>query len=249
MKTDFFALYDAMIAGVEGDEVISSAVAGDYWSLVETKSSTGIAMTTDGDSIAPMYPQGFAGMSISDAAKAAASWNLAEAGFGLASVNAFYNTRENLERLHCYEPFENYCTRGLDFTGKTVGLIGHLNGPAGMREQAKEVYIIERHPKSGDYPDSACEYLLPRCDIVLITGSSLVNKTLPRLLELCRNAYTILTGPSVPMCPALLDFGIDRLAGMIVSDRAAMLEKARNSLPGSPYPMGTPFLLMAQSRR
>lgn len=114
--------------------------------------------------------------------------------------------------------------------------------PPGTLDAAKQVYILERHPKPGDYPDSACEYLLPECDTVLITGSSMVNKTLPRLLELCKNAYVILTGPTVPLCPALLDFGIDRLAGMVVTDKAG----ARGGTPpsasmGRPIPTGAPF--------
>lgn len=124
-----------------------------------------------------------------------------------------------------------------------MGLIGHLRMPPGTLDAAKQVYILERHPKPGDYPDSACEYLLPECDTVLITGSSMVNKTLPRLLELCKNAYVILTGPTVPLCPALLDFGIDRLAGMVVTDKAGARRHAAECLDGPPYPYGRTFLL------
>jgi len=105
------------------------------------------------------------------------------------------------------------------------------------------VYIIERVPKAGDYPDAACDWILPRCDLVIITGSSLINKTLPHLLSLCEDATTILTGPSVPMCPALLDFGIDRLAGMVVTDRQAMAEHVRLGRHGSPYGCGQAFLI------
>lgn len=243
MKTEFFALYDAIIGGVDSEDKISLAGAGDFWTLAETGAALGLAMTTEGGYIPTGFPGGFEGLSLREAAEAVKSWNFSDAAFGLAACNAFYNTAERLEGLSAYEPFENYCTQGLDFRGKTVGMIGHLNGPAHLREQAKEVYIIEKHPRPGDYPDSACDFLLPKCDVVLITGSSLVNKTLPHLLELCENAYVILTGPSVPMCPALLDFGIDRLAGMVVSNRDAMRNKALDSVPGSPYPFGTSFLL------
>ena len=33
-----------------------------------------------------------------------------------------------------------------------------------------------------DFLDSACEYILPEQDFVFITGMTLTNKTLPRLL-------------------------------------------------------------------
>ena len=125
----------------------------------------------------------------------------------------------------------------------TVGIIGHMRGPKGLHEQARAVYTLERAPQEGDYPDSACDLLLPRCDLVLITGSSLVNKTLPHLLELCEQAIVILTGPSVPLCPALLDCGIDRIAGMAIADRAALRARVESGQRGSPYGEGIPFLL------
>jgi uncharacterized protein (DUF4213/DUF364 family) len=79
--------------------------------------------------------------------------------------------------------------------------------------------------------------------VVIITASTLVNKTLPHLLDLARNAYTILAGPSCPMCPQLLDFGINRIAGLVITDVNGMKEKIRREISGPPYPMGKPFLL------
>ena len=94
-----------------------------------------------------------------------------------------------------------------------------------MLSVAKEVVILEREPKPGDYPDSACEYLLPDCDVVLITGSASVNKTMPRLLELAKDARIVLTGPTVPLCPGLLDLGIQRLNGSVVLDGEGLLQR------------------------
>lgn len=243
MQSDFFALYEALASGVDSDAPVSSLALGEYWAMAESDGGLGLAMATPGDSIPPLHPGGLCGLPLSEAAKAAASWNLTEASFGLAAANAFYNTPARLTALDAYEPFENYSTVGIDLRGMTVGIIGHMNGPKGLRELAKEVYVIERAPKPGDYPDAACGWILPRCDLVLITGSSLINKTLPHLLELSRNAVTIVTGPSVPMCPALLDFGIDRLAGLVVTERAEMAAHVRENRRGNPYGCGRSFLL------
>lgn len=243
MENNFFAIYDTLIDCIPGGGTVVSAEIGDYWAMAETESMTGIAMSIPGESIGPMFPKGLCGLSLREAAKASKSWNLTEAGLGLAAANAALNTPERLEKLGCYEPFENYCTAGLDFSGKTVAMIGHMHGTEEMRRLAKAIYIIEREPQAGDYPDSACDFLLPRCNIVLITGSTLVNKTLPHLLELCRDAYTILTGPSVPMCPELLEHGIDRLAGLVPEDREVLRAQVLENRPGSPYFCGRPFLL------
>ena len=82
---------------------------------------------------------------------------------------------------------------------------------------------------------------------MIITASTLVNKALPHLLELCQNAYTILAGPSCPMCPALLSLGIDWIAGLVVTDVTGMKNKILNEIPGPPYPMGKPFLLKKEN--
>ena len=239
---DFFALYDVLLEGVP-DLPVLNALSGSCWTGVEIRDSLGLAMTTRGDTIAPMLSRPYDALSLRELSQGVKSWNFTEAGFSMAAINAGYNTEGHLQQLQALEPFKHYCTRGLDVSGKRIGVVGHLNMPEFIRREAKEVWILERKPQPEDYPDSACELLLPRCDIVLITASTLVNKTLPRLLELCADAYTILTGPTCPMCPALLDMGFDRLAGLVVTNRPGMKEKISANLPGPPYPLGQPFLL------
>ena len=242
--SDFYALYDALADSVRSAEPAASVTFAERWAMAETAEGLGLAMATPGDTIAARFPGGLAGLPLCEAAKAVSSWNLTEASCALAAANAFFNTGARMEALGSFEPYENYSTAGIDLRGRTVGLIGHLHGPKGLRELARAVYTIERSPQPGDYPDAACDALLPQCDLVIITGSALVNKTLPHLLELCENAVTVLTGPSVPMCPVLLDFGIDRLAGFVVTAREAMTAQVKYNIHGSPYTCGESFLLM-----
>ena len=56
-------------------------------------------------------------------------------------------------------------------------------------------------------------------DFVFITGMTLTNKTLPRLLTLTESAKTILVGPSSPITPLLFRYGVDSIAGFYVTDR------------------------------
>ena len=240
---NFFELYDALIEGVDPHIPVSGTRMGRCWTAVQAADRFGMAMTTPADTGPRMISGGYEGLPLRELASACKSWNLREAGFGMAAVNAHYNTPERLELLGAYEPFDNYCTQGLDLRGKHIGVVGHLNMPASVYDQAASVRIVERSPRPGDYPDSACDWLLPQCDIVIITASTLVNKTLPHLLELSRDACTILAGPSCPMCPELLRLGLDRLSGLVITDRAGMAHKIENEIPGPPYPMGRPFLL------
>ena len=240
---NFFELYDALTDGISSDAVVTETLMGQCWSAVQTQQQFGMAMTTPVDTAPRMVSCDHVGMPLKELAHAAKSWNLTEAGFGMAAINAYYNTPEHLDALNAYEPFDKYCTDGMDLRGKHIGVVGHLNMPESVYEQAASVRILERSPRPGDYPDSACDWLLPQCDIVIMTASTLINKTLPHLLELAQNAYTILAGPSCPMCPKLLDFGIDRIAGLVITDVSGMKDKIRREIPGPPYPMGKPFLL------
>lgn len=243
---NFFEIYDCLIdsMGNDASEITAGQIfSGKIWAMATVGPNFGIALKGESGTAPLMFENGLQGLSLKEAAQAAKSWNLVEAGMGMAVINAYYNTPERMESLHCAEPFDNYCTAGLSFRDKTVGVVGHLHLTPEIHKCAKKIYILERAPQDGDYPDSACEELLPRCDIVLITGSTLTNKTLPRLIELTRDSLSIIVGPSVPMCPALLDFGINRLSGMVVSDIPAMHEHVENGVDGSPYPFGKSFLL------
>ena len=239
----FFELYDALIDGISSDAMVTDTLMGECWTAVEARAHFGMAMTTPVDTAPRMLSGDYSGMGLRELAQAAKSWNLTEAGFGMAAINAYYNTPQHLDALNAYEPFDKYCTDGVELHGKHIGVVGHLNMPRSVYEQAASVRILERSPRPGDYPDSACDWLIPQCDVVIITASTLVNKTLPHLLELSRNAYTILAGPSCPMCPALLDFGIDRIAGLVITDVEGMKDQIRREISGPPYPMGKPFLL------
>ena len=74
-----------------------------------------------------------------------------------------------------------------------------------------------------EYPASACEDIIPRCDVNVITATALINHTLERLLELGSGGFSIVLGPSTPFSPVLFDFGADVLAGVKVTDRELLV--------------------------
>lgn len=236
-------LYDRLLEQLPDGGRVTGVCSTDFWTMAQTdQGGLGLAMTTLGDT-RPAMLEKLEGLPLAEAARVVKSWNLPEASAGMAAINACYNTRQRLEALRCAERYDHYCTHGLDLTGKTIGVVGHLKMPEDTLRLAKDVFILERHPQPGDYPDSACEYLLPKCDVVIITGSAFVNKTLPRLLELSRRAYTIVTGPTVPLCPELLGEEIQRLAGLVLTDLPGITGHVESGLPGPPYRFGQTFLL------
>lgn len=85
-----------------------------------------------------------------------------------------------------------------------------------------ELTILERKPVHGDLPDPACEYILPDQDVVIMTATTLINKTMPRLLALSRNARIVVAGPSTPLHPLMFEQGIDLLGGLVVDDETSV---------------------------
>ena len=52
-----------------------------------------------------------------------------------------------------------------------------------------------------------------------MTATTLINKTMPRLLALSRNARIVVAGPSTPLHPLMFEHGVDLLGGLVVDDQ------------------------------
>ena len=218
------AYYDVLLRGLDDCVRVDRLVHGVAWTAaVLSDGRCGVGMHTTGETVPRMFDT-LVGLPVNEAGKAILSWNLEEASEAFAAVNAFYNHAG----CGCIRP-ESKGLDDMDLAGKKVGMvgymIGHSNITAELLASAEKLWIMDREEKDGAYPDSACEFFLPECDVVIITGSAAINKTMPRLLELSKNAKVILTGPSVTCCPELLDIGIHRLNGRCITDQEPMLRK------------------------
>ena len=221
------AFYELLLDGLESEARVEKIVRGVSWTgALLSDGSCGVAMHTLGET-RPRIFETLEGLPARQAARAALSWNFEEAGEGIAVINACYNTAAREKALGCFSTASTL--EGVALEGKTLGFVGHLVHHSGITaelvQKAEQFFILERDPKDGDYPDSACEYLLPDCSVAVITGSAAVNKTMPRLLELARGAQIILTGPSVPLCPGLLELGISRLNGSVIDQPEQLLRE------------------------
>ena len=58
-----------------------------------------------------------------------------------------------------------------------------------------------------------------------------------------RFRYRSVSGDTLRLAGMLLDFGIDRIAGLVITDTSGMKNKIRREISGPPYNMGKPFLL------
>ena len=216
-----WTLYDRLIEKVEDCDKIASVKQGDNWTLVKTQAGKlGVAAVHPTRSGKKLDYEAVIGMPLHEAAKMVKSWDFEEASFGLAAINAIINDANKLPVTENPDAFLRYKDRCL---GRKVAVIGRFAYLENRLEGLCDLHVLERLPGEKDYPDAACEYLLGDMDVVFITGCTVSNKTLPRLLQLSKDAFTIISGPSTPMHPMLFDMGADALCGFCVTDEQAAL--------------------------
>jgi len=244
-------IYDRLIEGVPEDLKILRCQVGLHWVLVES-AGTGMAMSPS--SGMPRHGIGkIAGRRVREIAKFAKSWNFLEAAIGLAAMNSWYNAASTLAETWKNVPdsgsgrnlFEEWEGR---LSGRKVAVIGHFPGLERLGKVC-ELSILERIPQPGDFPDPSCEYLLPSQDAVIATGTTLINKTFPRLLALSGTAEFALTGPTTPLAPALLEAGASCLAGSLVTSPEDVWEKVAEGGDRSSFCHGTRMLQLSRDNR
>jgi uncharacterized protein len=161
------------------------------------------------------------GRRASDLAPWAKSTNLLASAVGLATLNALIEappTAKNADLL-----MELKVTPD-DIVGM-VGYFGPFVGP--LRSRAKTLHVFERRPADnpGILPEPAAAGILPQCQVVILSGTTLLNRTLDNLLAVCRNAREVaIVGPSTPLLPAVFsDHGVTLLSGVQVVDGPRVL--------------------------
>ncbi|CAM2889012.1 Rossmann-like domain-containing protein [Actinomyces slackii] len=224
-------IYDALIDSLPGDVLVTAVGQGPRWTRVlNSAGSVGSAWTMDVRSRPPLSQDDPQGRPLRDIASLVRSWNLAEASIGQAAINSWYSspqaaedngfipTGEGLTWRQVFDPYREM------IAGKRVAVIGHFPFAQDALAGAGEYLCLERILQAGDYPDTACEYLLPECDVVFISSASFVNKTAPRLIALSESAHSVLVGPSTPLHPLLFDAGVDTITGYIADPALAAPE-------------------------
>jgi uncharacterized protein (DUF4213/DUF364 family) len=142
------------------------------------------------------------------------SWEPLEASLGLAALNSMIEPAG--------EP-GNVLGKILDLArDKTVTIIGRFPFNVEVAEVAARSFLLEMDPRGEELPASAAEEVIPQSDLNVITATALMNKTLPRLLELGRDATHIVLGPRTPMNDVLFHHGAGYLAGIRVVDSNAL---------------------------
>ena len=78
----------------------------------------------------------------------------------VAARQGFVPTGEGLTWREVFDPYADAVE------GRIAAIIGHFPFARGVLWKAADLQILERFPEPGNYPDTACEYLLPEADSI-----------------------------------------------------------------------------------
>lgn len=161
--------------------------------------------------------------SVIELAELAQSWDLSQRVVGVATLNAL-----SQPAIKKSDDISVKYGDVVDLTkirkDDTVVMIGNMQPSVEkLRRRAKEVLVLERSVElrdKGTFPDTAAEVVIPRGDVVFITGASLCNGTTDRILELCKNAReVVLLGASAGLFPpTLFRRGVTAVGPFEISD-------------------------------
>ncbi len=143
---------------------------------------------------------------------AASSSNLASS-IGMAAINALL-PRPEPGQIRTINAEIVLAEHG---KGKNVAIIGRFPFISRLRNEVKNLYILEMDPQPGEYGPEAAREILQRADVIAITAMSLINKTFDDVIHFCpADAIKVMLGPSTPLSPVMYEFGLDLLSGAIV---------------------------------
>ena len=155
-----------------------------------------------------------------DLAKLALSDSPTEISIGWAAINALIPNQEDAQADINTEQYLRKNTKE-----KKVVIVGHFPFVDTLRNEIKDLTVLELKPKDGDLPAEFAEKVLPDADIAVITATTLANHTFTSLIGLTSpKALVMLVGPSTPMSPVLFEYGVDILSGTYVSNPVKAME-------------------------
>ncbi len=148
------------------------------------------------------------------------SESILEAAIGMAAINSLIDVDESkCSELNAREVI---IEKGKN---KNIAIIGHFPFIPKLRGIARELWVIEKNPRPGDYPAESAKDLIPQADVLAITGTAITNHSIGDLLKLKKkSAFTVVLGDSAVLSPVLFDHGIDAIAGTIVTDNDLALK-------------------------
>ncbi|MDY9927447.1 Rossmann-like domain-containing protein [Methanosarcina sp.] len=158
----------------------------------------------------------------------ALSENPLEAAVGIATLNALSHMLRDLEPEHFQRSYSDILD--LIIPGDRVAMVGYFSPlvPKILKITGKLTVLEKREiesPKTRTLPSEKAREVLTVSDVIILSASTLANRTFDELLSLRGTAReVVLLGPSAPLYPApFFSRGITAIMGTRIIDPLTML--------------------------
>ena len=228
MKPVIEALIENGLSLAGGERVAEVRVGLGYTAVTLESGKAGVGamlrylLDADGCSILP-YPGTLGGRDAAELVPLLRSPGIVEPSIGLATVNALFQP-EGMAGVSTGDPVDLLGIRPKD----RVAMVGYMAPVVErIRRAAAECIVFDdgRAGEEGITETRLEEDLLPGCDVVVLSATSLLNKTFDRLVELSAGAREIcVMGASTPLAPDVFrPRGVTLLSGRRFTDPGRLL--------------------------
>lgn len=219
-----------IIAGVpDRDRLINDVACGHRFVAVRVGDRVGLSSTLgqqpDGESLS--LSRQLVGKPLDLATRQLSSQRLYARSLGLAAVCAGLDIPGgprvdpgNIEDLLVREA-----------AGREVAVVGDFPFWPRVRDSAGRAHLLELRARPEAAPQEQWPEILAACDLVAVTSTALLTRSLAWFLASAAGARVVLVGPSTPFSPALFGLGVHVLAGSEVLDGPAVSEGVAEGLP------------------
>lgn len=213
-----------IIISLKTDAPVKEVRRGIFWTAVVSRfcglSSTMLKEYCTDETMDRTIPTSLTKMTALELARFAHSDDISKASLGLAAINSLIEI-DNSKVIEL-NAGELLIKIGM---GKNISIVGHFPFTEDLKKVAKNLWVIEKWPRIGDYSEKDAETYLPKSDIIAISSTTFINHTLSNLLKLCpEKSMQMLLGPTTPLSKILFDYGIDILSGSKVIDNEKALK-------------------------
>lgn len=220
-------LIDRALSLANNHTIVDIRIGLRYTAILLDNDSCGLAFTFQSGSACGCHLMGEAGritgQPVSELIPLLAEKNFLRASVGLAAVNAVLNApdiaRDNGNVIEALQVSPD----------DTFGMIGEFKPIlSAMKKTTDRIYVFEQNLSKGSdlYPEDTIPKYLPKCDVVVVTATSIINKTVDDVLSHCKNARQVaIVGPSTPLyADAYAGTSVTLLAGSLPRDIDHLLE-------------------------
>lgn len=230
-KSTIDAVIDAVLPRHDQKRVVDIRIGLGYTAVKLDSGECGVACTLRhrlNDATCSLLPQAgtMAGLEAAEAILLFRSHNMLEAAIGLATINAITAPDPPQSGSTADVPLSKL----LGITSEDrVGMVGDI-GPIvkALQQCAHEVIVFDeaKTMMKGITPTALEAQILPRCDVAILSATSLLNKTFDALLEMASKAREIcVMGPSTPLLPEVFRTrNVTLLAGRRILDADKILQ-------------------------